>query len=275
MREWHVRALRLTVQNHLPFGDALRAWKRQRFGYAPDPANLDGACRWAEQVVTLSQEHGRPVDGATVLEIGSGWFPVLPMVMASAGAERVYMTDIKRHQDDATFNTTASYLRDKGWKLSLAPLRYLAPFDPGDIPDQSVDIVVSRTVLEHIRPADLSALFAALRPKMKLGGLHIHLVDHSDHWEHRDKSISRAEFLTRPQWLHDLIWNAVGDGENRLRHPDYEPIFVGAGYRVLMAEAKICEKTLAKLPALKLQAPWNAMLPEHVATIESVYVLQA
>lgn len=210
-----------------------------------------------------------------MLEIGSGWFPVLPMVMASAGAARVYMTDVKRHQDDDTFFATAKFLESTGrGNLAFGPLRYLAPFDPADVPDGSVDIVVSRTVLEHIRPADLEKMFATLRTKMRPGGIHIHLIDNSDHWEHRDKSISRVEFLTRPAWLHNLIWRAVGDGENRLRHSDYRPIFERAGYTVEMAEPKVCPRTRAALDGLKLLPPWRDMPPDEVAAIESVYVLR-
>jgi hypothetical protein len=274
---WHAHALGLTVQHFVPFSDSLRWLKRRLFGYAPDLSNLWSAYLGAERIMDLSKRHGLSLAGATILEIGSGWFPVIPMVLAAEGAGRVYMTDVKAHQDDSTFEATRRYLSEK-WadrQPSLRELRYLAPFDPAAIPDASVDLVFSRAVLEHIREGDIAALLAQIRPKMKPGGLHVHLIDNSDHFEHRDKSISRVEFLTRTAWLHNLIWRAVGDGENRLRHSEYRRVFEAAGYDIVADEPTVCERTRAAVPQLRLQAPWRSMSPDEIAAIESIYVLRA
>src|SRR5262245_143944 len=92
---WHARALRLTVQHFVPFGDQLRWLKRWLFGYAPDPSNLQSAYLGAQRIMDFSKQYGLSLAGATVLEIGTGWFPVIPMVLAAEGAGRVYMTDVK------------------------------------------------------------------------------------------------------------------------------------------------------------------------------------
>lgn len=274
-RPWHRHALQLTVQTHIPFADALRKLKRRLFGYSYDPSNISGALKWAGRVADLAQAHGRPVQGAVVLEIGSGWFPVLPMVLTAKGAGLVVMTDIEAHQDEGTTEAARKAVEARGETPALDRLKYVAPFEPGMLAESSVDMVVSRTVLEHIPPDDLSTLLTHLRGRMKPGGLHIHLVDNSDHWEHRDKSISRIEFLTRPAWLHKLLWWALDGGENRLRHSQYVELFRAAGYDILHAEPKVCPRTLADAKRLKLQEPFNRMPVEDLAAIQSVFVLRA
>ena len=58
-----------------------------------------------------------------------------------------------------------------------------------------MDIVISRVVLEHIPPAQLRCLHDDFARALRQGGIVSHVVDNSDHREHRDKRLSRIEFL--------------------------------------------------------------------------------
>lgn len=279
--DWRLKVATQAVLNRVPFGPALRRLKRRHFGHEPDDANLHETLFHLSQMKAALEAQGRTVEGATVLEIGSGWFPTIPIMLALGGAEQVLMSDLNRHMDEVTFAATLRFLRrvmpsDPDLKsigaLTDLPIRYLPPFDVDDIPDGSLDLVISRTVFEHIPPNDLLRLLRELRPKLAAGGLMVHLIDHSDHLEHVDKAISKINFLT---WTskHALINFLMREGETRLRHHEYQGLFEAAGFDVLSASAEIHPPTRELAKTLRLAAPFTAFSSDQVAALSSIYVL--
>lgn len=276
---------RKALVGRLPFAGALRRAKRRRFGYRPDPSNLSSTLENYGRIHAAAQAHGRPVAGARVLEIGTGWFPMLPILMCADGAAEVRMTDLNPHMDERTFDTALRYVQERFPErqrlqavrhMADLPLHYSAPFAPSMLADGAVDLVVSRTVLEHIEPAPLQALMAALRPKLARGGLMVHLVDHSDHLEHLDLT-NRTSPLNFLQWspaLHRAVNGLTRDGENRLRHHQYPPLFEAAGYEVLAAEGEVHPRALQSLAGLRLAPPFDTMTREQLAVLVSLYVLR-
>ncbi len=217
-----------------------------------------------------------------MLEIGSGWFPTIPVTLCLRGARRVFMTDLTPHMDETTFESTIAFLRSQGGEFSQLsessaiadfPLNYLAPFDVSQLPDSSIDLVISRTVLEHIPEADLVAFLRSLRSKLTPTGAMVHCVDHSDHLEHQDKSLSKVNFLTWPDWKHRLVnWLAKG-GENRLRHSDYFGVFERAGYRVVLEKAYVHSETEQALSTMKLAPRFQQRPYSELATLGSIYIV--
>lgn len=282
--DWRLEVARRAVLRRLPFGDELRRLKRRWLGYEPDAANLRGTLSNLDEMQSALRELARTFEGATILEIGSGWFPSIPIMLALGGGKRVLMSDLRPHMDEITFGATLRFLRevmpeDQRLRAIRAlrdlPVEYLTPFDACAIPDGTIDFVISRTVLEHIPPHDLLDLLRALRPKLARGGLMVHLIDHSDHLEHTDKSISRINFLTWPKWVHLLVNFLMMDGENRLRHHEYRSIFERAGFQVVNELAEVHEPTRARATSLALAPPYSSMTPEQLASLTSLYVLSA
>ena len=280
--DWRIKVAKLAVLGRLPFGNHLRAMKRSAFGYEPDPTNLRGTLANFELMKSSLQQAGKSFKGLSILEIGSGWFPAIPIMLALEGAKKVTMTDLNVHMDVHTFKATLNFLRsfypdDKRLKEISAiedlPLEYLAPFKVSKVPDGSVDCVVSRTVLEHIFPDDLSGLLRALHPKLSTDGVMVHLIDHSDHLEHGDKSISKINFLTWSNENHALVNRLIKEGENRLRHHQYRPVFEAAGYRIVNETTVLDEATKAIAGSLKLVHPFASMTPEQLAIMTSVYTV--
>jgi hypothetical protein len=153
------------------------------------------------------------------------------------------------------------------------PFTYLAPLRMSDIPDGSVDFVVSRTVLEHIPRQALRALLIELRSKLTAGAIMIHHIDHSDHLEHHDKSISKLNFLTWSPRKHAIVNWLTKEGENRLRHHEYRAVFEEAGYRVVHAQVQLHQPTRAIVGQLRLTKPFSDMPPDQLAVLNSLYVL--
>lgn len=281
---WKLLVIKKALMGRIPFGDALRRWKRRTLGYQPNASNLQNTLDNYCEMTAALEAAGRGWSDATVLEIGSGWFPVIPILMCLDGAREVLMSDLNPHMDEVTFRSAVNYLRQRFpqrealrgiERLEQLPIRYLAPFAPTSVRDESVDLVVSRTVLEHIPPTDMEQLFKALRNKLKPGGLMVHLIDHSDHLEHQDRSISRINFLTWSAAFHRRVNVLIKEGENRLRHHEYRPLFERAGYRVLAETAPVDEATLRRCQGLALVSPYDRMTPEQLSVMTSVYVVSA
>lgn len=280
--DWHLQILKKAILGRIPFDHRLRALKRHVFGYKPDPGNLTSTLANLKQIQAELDSLGRTFRGSTVLEIGSGWFPTIPLMLAAEAVKHVYLSDLTAHMDEVTFKATLDFLRKtfpdathlkKINCIGDIPASYLAPFDLDIIPDKSIDYIVSRAVLEHIQPAKIIDFLLALRPKLAPNGLMIHLIDHSDHLEFGDKSISRINFLTWSRRQHAWINLLMNEGENRLRHHEYPALFKRAGFSVLSEKAIIHDATNKIAKTLKLSSPYSGMTAEQLSVLTSIYIL--
>ena len=282
--DWRLVVVKKALLALVPFGDSLRRAKRRRVGYLPDIGNLETTLENYANICTAARDAGRPVAGARVLEIGSGWFPVIPIMLWLDGARDIVMTDFNPHMDEVTFAAALGYLRERFpersalrviHRLSDFPVRYLAPFAAPDLADASIDLVVSCAVLEHIEPEAITTLLASLRPKLARGGRMVHLVDHSDHLQHLDRGLSQVNFLSWGSGRHDLINRLIGEGENRLRHHQYPPIFERAGLELVSEQGDPHPAALRSLQGLRLAPPFDGMSPEQLSVLVSVYAMKA
>src|SRR5262249_36133081 len=98
-------------------------------------------------------------------------------------------------------------------------------------PEQSVDLVVSRYVLQNIPQGDLIALHRVFRRCLRPGGAVVHLVSPSDQRAYSDHSLSLYDFLkySEPEWRGITTRFYY---HNRLRLPQYIELFKEAGFRV-------------------------------------------
>jgi hypothetical protein len=291
---WRTTIAKGAIKRCVPFMPQLRRLKRQISGFSPNIANLDGTLIDAQRLLKAHEAAGGRLDGSRVLEIGSGWMPLIPLLLRLKGAREVILTDIEPFMDQVSFEAGRDYLLQRlatiapmfgldesiarkqlesFTSIEAAQLRYLVPFTPAMLGTDLVDFVYSRTVLEHIPPAVLVSLLEELRARLTPAALMVHLVDESDHLEHQDKSISRVNFLT----LTDRQWsiaNACYDYQNRLRHHEFTPLFSRAGLDVVAEEAWVDPRVMAVLPTLKLQPPFDSMTPEQIAVMWSVFTLR-
>ena len=69
-----------------------------------------------------------------------------------------------------------------------------------------MDYHISTTVFEHIPRADIARILKEAKRILKKGGVAIHFIDLSDHFQHQDKSITRINFLR----YSDEEWDKIG-----------------------------------------------------------------
>ncbi len=242
--------------------------------------------------------------GRVVLEVGSGWWPIIPLMMRLAGAHRVYLVDTQRLLDVQLLRGIAGKLRERADVIAArlgvdaahvratldcsanAPLAellehfrlvYLAPADATALAldDGSIDIAISRAVFEHIPPVTLARIFTELRRVLNADGGTCHIVDNSDHWSHVDARLSRVNFLrySESRWR----WFAINplDYQNRLRHSDYLHLVQRAGFQIVEDCSVPDPRALHDLERLRVDPLFSTYRRDDLAILTSRFVARA
>lgn len=194
----------------------------------------------------LLQERGLSIEGKIILEIGSGWAPVMPYFMLYHGkAKSVSTFDLNRHYSkdsisrlnevfESEYEIRVAQDKSKPYHLpeNIAYYPYTNLID-ADLPE--AELVFSRFVLEHVRPDDLTLMHEKFKRELKSGSLIVHLISPSDHRAYVDKNLSLQDFLqySEAEWKRK---QTKFDYHNRLRLPQYLAIFKAAGLELLHVE---------------------------------------
>ncbi len=267
---WKTKAALQRTFARLPFGSEAAYYLLQRkFGNLRTPESALPMFRSGAAVIFAElRDCGVPVEGARVLEVGTGHRIHMPLAFYLAGARSVItvdlypilkrdlvmaaVADLIRHAADvpAIFQSIAEpeAVSRRLRKLAAARtfedlcgimgLRYLSPADATAtaLPSRSVDIHFSYTVFEHVpRPVLVGILNEGSRLIAK-NGLICHHIDLSDHFSHADASIGKINFLqySSTQWR--KIDNDRFGYQNRLRADDYAAVYKEARQEILKWE---------------------------------------
>jgi hypothetical protein len=203
------------------------------------------------------------------LELGTGWYPIVPVGLVLAGVERVVTIDVSPLLDlerartvlelyasqlqsgrlrsllpeidsgraEAVIAAAADHTaRDAGELLERLGIRVLV----GDaresgLPAGSVELFVSNNTLEHIPPGVLRELMAEFRRLAAAGAVMDHFVDMSDHYAHFDRTISEFNYLR----YSERVWRVFNNRlqyQSRLRLSDYRRVVEEAGFAPIAEE---------------------------------------
>jgi len=181
-------------------------------------------------------------DDATCLEIGPGDSVFSAIFARQAGFARSILVDVGRFAnedlelfaatarrcgveseiadrwrtlDDALEDLNAVYLTD-----GLASLRSL--------PDNSVHLIFSQAVLEHVRKGEYGDFVAEMKRVLVPGGIASHQVDLQDHLDHGLNNLRFPDRLWETPFFSD-----AGFYTNRLSCSEHRRTFEKAGFRVL------------------------------------------
>ena len=239
--------------------------------------------------------------GATCLELGSGWYPVVPVTLFLYGTEKVYSFDISAlmhaehiHTCLRQFVAHEQLIRGElglGQEERWATVRRLAgearPRSLGDygqalglelrvqdarhtgLPDAGMDLITSNNTFEHIYPRLLLDILREFRRLVRPGGLMSYFIDLSDHFAHLDGSISIYHFLrfTEAEWRR--FDNSI-QPQNRLRWPHYLEMY--RELNIPFTEAKVRPGDEALVRTLPLAAPFD-QVPAREVAISHGYLL--
>jgi SAM-dependent methyltransferase len=138
----------------------------------------------------------------------------------------------------------------------------------------SVDIVVSRAVLEHVPPPVIAAIFREARRVLRSGGRMLHLVDQSDHWSHRDRSINAVHFLKYPDWIFRLTCVNPQNYQNRLRHSEYRAMVASEGFLLKREEIDVDRACFDALAKMRVDGKFRGFSREDLATTSSILLAE-
>ena len=288
---WKIKAVKDAAKAALPFQLSLRRLKRVIRPYTDNPTNSSLALHQGLQQIDALRKAGCGISG-DILELGSGWLPIIPILFQIAGARKLILTDIERLMDAHTVElakkviaaNAAKVAQDLG--ISESAVRrglgepflpdYRVDWAPSQTPSGSVDAIISRTVLEHVRPNDMEMLFTEFARMLRPDGAMCHIIDNSDHWEHRDKAISRVNFLRYEE--RDLLWKLACFNpqmyQNRMRHSDYAQFFRRLGWKEVLAAGEPDRKVLQDLEELQLARAFRDRDRQDLAILTSLFVLR-
>ena len=152
--------------------------------------------------------------------------------------------------------------------LEASAIDYLCPGDARalELPDASIDAVLSSNVLEHVSAGDLSKLHVEAKRVLRPGGLAVHRFNPQDHFAAGDSSITGANFLqfSQPQWR-----RLGGEGlapHNRLRCVQHARLVEDAGLELVVSRTRKDERARLAIEsgALPVHPDFAGMSPEQL-----------
>jgi SAM-dependent methyltransferase len=225
--------------------------------------------------------------GAQVLELGPGRTPQVCGAAVLAGAAAATGIDVVRYLDresdraerlaplldiissgraDTWCRATGTEIGQARRRAASFGARWPVSFSTFDgqvlpIPDTSVDLVISKSALEHVPwrqvEPQLTDLYRVLRP----GGVMVHIIDLRDHFHTKgdDEVIGDwLEALRYPQKLFDAMFSNRSTNINRLRASEWLDVFADAGFETEYEERKVFPLPDDFDPS-RLQARWRGL----------------
>ena len=209
---------------------------------------------------------GKGTIPSSTLELGTGWYPVVPVALFLSGSQNIQTLDIeplcskerllttlKKYKEAHVTNKLVDFLKIKNerWQILENVLQKSDNMDFKSIleklnihytiqdacqtyfKEQSFDLIHSNNVFEHIYPDILNKILVEFKRILnKESGVQSHFIDMSDHFAHADSSINIYHFLrySTSQW--ERIDNSI-QPQNRWRMQQYLILLDQLGFKVL------------------------------------------
>jgi cyclopropane fatty-acyl-phospholipid synthase-like methyltransferase len=260
---WKAKVAVQSVLAHLPFGErANHLLQKASHRYTPERlqkrvADVKTVVDYLERLISFA--------GATVVEVGSGWELIAPLVMVARGAETVHTYDLNRHLRPEIARQVAEIV-PVDFDSAMRRIQYHAPSDAANtgLAEKSVDLFYSYEVFEHVSQEDIHRIVAESRRVLKPSGIAYHAIGLGDHYA--QYGVSNINFLkysdrTWGFWVQNRI-----SYHNRLREKEFLQIFGEHGARILDVRSKTSEADLTLLKSgFKPDRKFAFMEPEELA----------
>lgn len=237
-----------------------------------------------------------------VFELGTGWYPVIPIAFFLNNVAEVKTVDIagllskqgliqtlekflSYHQAGELakvldYDTSKIQLLEQvlvqapNLDLSAILAALQVDYTVGDaaeieLPASSIDLLVSNNTFEHVYPNDLKRLLSKFKQLVKSNGLMVHFIDMSDHFAHLDQSITIYNFLqfSEKQWQN--IDNTI-QPQNRWRINQYRDLY--QELEIPITDEEVRPGNSKALSSVSL-APFFKQMPTKDVMISHAYVV--
>jgi len=287
MKKWVQKAIVQKTISYLPFSHNINYIFQK---YVTKGVNLsdeyfyDRLGHAGDHLKSFRKYSGKTIP-MSCLEIGTGWYPIVPISFFLVGADKIYSVDISFLTSKARLQTTLqkfvecnssgrlkTYLEFLPERLDIIN-NLLSNYDKFSLnevlqqlnityliedarklslPDNSIDLVNSNNTFEHIYPDILIPILKEFRRVVKKqGGVMSHFIDMSDHFAHFDKSINIYNFLQ----FSDKQWKWIDNSiqpQSRIRIYDYKQIY--SDLNIPVSEESFREGNLNELKSIQVAA---------------------
>jgi len=299
MAKWILKAIVQKTISFLPFKQRVNFFFQkyvtrgvylndEHFGYKLDAAR--DHIRFFNKYSKVAREE------AIVLELGTGWYPIVPTILFLADFKETVSIDISKwmnaERQVTAFSRILEYF-DEG-KLDqyatdinpdkIAVLRDICTHS-GDytleqinekiglryeimdatkltFKEESFDFICSNNTFEHIYVEVLRGILKEFRRVLKTDGMMSHFIDLSDHFAHMDNSINIYNFLKFSEARWQRIDNSI-QPQNRLRWKDYLAMYRETG--IVIKEEEVREGSTELLSEIPLHAEYKKYSPTELA----------
>ncbi len=217
----------------------------------------------------ITKKSNISVIGKSVIEIGSGWLPLMPYFFKYLGkASTIETYDLNQHYNKNNIANLNQVFSDKfgipvkseqNGKFNLPEgIKYYSKTDLTKVSIKNAELVFSRFVLEHVSPLDIKKMHQKFKKEIPEAHI-IHLISPSDHRAYVDSKLSNQDFLrySASEWEKK---QTRFDYHNRLRLPQYLEIFKELGYEIILLEfesANIKSETYKKFKTVPLHEDYQ------------------
>jgi hypothetical protein len=214
----------------------------------------------------------RSGESFSVLELGTGWYPVLPVALFLCGAANVWTFDIVSHLNPERIRQTLELFVEYDRRGILAKhvpllrperlvkLKEMIPVSatgPGEsalealnihalvrdaqdtgLPAASADFFCSNSVLEYVPRMALAKMLSEFGRIARPGAVQSHFINLGDEYAKFDRSITPFNFLkyTDSQWA---FFDSPFTRKNRLHISDYRNLLTQSGCAIAREENNI------------------------------------
>jgi len=269
MRHWLIKSAIQRTISFLPWchwwNERLQTWVTRTLDLSPErfTQRLEYCQRHLEHFFDLRPQRG---EGFSVLELGTGWYPVVPAGLYLCGATEIWTIDIAPHLRPDRVVRALRLLAEYAERGQLQ--KYLPQAQPGrmaalrrtlngaaaktgeallkelnihvlvrdaqntGLGPASIDLFVSNGVLEYIPRQVVANMLAEFKRLAKPGAVFSHFINLSDEYAQFDRSISQFNFLK----YSDRQWRWLDSPltpKSRLRISDYRELFAQTGCRII------------------------------------------
>lgn len=232
----------------------------------PDHFFLDRLRHFTAHYEYVTKYHQGYLPDYKLMELGTGWHPIVPLGFYLSGANHILTVDIRKLISTHSLTQTLQKFRQFYQSGELGT--YIPGLDhsrmqtlldllatPGkenaydflkhfnitaieqdarklDLPDHSLDIIFSNNVLQDIPPFILEDIFKEFLRVLKPDGLMSHAVDFADQYVNFDSNISPLNYLQFSEKKWHRLTNALVR-QNRKRISYYRQLYKNMNLRVL------------------------------------------
>ncbi len=285
MKKWKQKAIVQKIISYLPLSHKINYFFQKyvtKGVYLSDAYFFDRLGHASDHINSYQKYAGNTIP-KTTLEIGTGWYPIVPISFFLIGADKIYSVDISFLTSKERLKNTLEKFVESDQKqqlkkyVSYVPERFqilndiLAHYNQLSLEDilhrlhityliedarklslsdNSIDLVNSNNTFEHIYPSILIPILIEFKRVVnKKEGVMSHFIDMSDHFAHFDTSINIYNFLQFSDRQWEYIDNTI-QPQNRMRVYDYKNIF--SDLNIPITESSYREGNLNELKTISL-----------------------